>query len=117
MTMKMDFEMQRMNITKAQFNAEIRCKLKGTILETWRDSITLETATLANQPNWTRGTEPYHSHHTADEERPFTEAIHLEDGYEQYYLKNLDGTGYNFIYQFDWWDEKRGSGYCYIAEF
>jgi hypothetical protein len=66
--MKMDFEMRRTNITKAQFNAEIRCKLKGTILETWRGSIMLETATLAAQPNWMRGTEPYHSHHMFTED-------------------------------------------------
>lgn len=99
------FEVQRHGVTEAQFRAYVRNCLKGHPLEGWRDSIT---------PDLGHGDWEYRESIHEDGARE----INVDkNGKYQTYLLEPNGNCYNFIFEFDPYDDDgHGSGYCYIFD-
>jgi len=115
-------QLQRNNVTPAQFNAEIRWLLRRNGLHGWCDYITRDLLTTTGM-NIRSGITDFH---------PFDEVVKELPGDVQYYCNPspeqraeyersgiVGPYGYNFIYEFtpDFGDEKKGNGYFYCSEF
>ena len=101
-------EITRNNITEAQFRANCRQALKNSPLSGWMDHINPELGNIDGDRQTCRMVEGF-SHDEVCDQRI---------GQVQYYCKDQEGHGYNFIWEWTpWEDEKHGTGYFYCAEF
>ncbi len=115
------FEAQRFGLTEAKFKADMRFALKKIpALTGFAEMIDRDLGHLLN------GSEPVHTKRTMEDDSnadDYTGIYHDDEGRFQDYFKPstagraLGVTGYNFIYEFDYDDEKTGHGYLYIAIF
>lgn len=107
--MKNTFEMQRYGVTESAFKAQIRYYMKKHGLDSWIDYITPELGHTTGHSGWNK-TELFSEYNK--------EAV----GDYQMYLKPTEEgfangyTGYNFIYEFHYDDDKTGYGYFYIVD-
>ncbi len=115
------FEAQRFGLTEAKFKADMRFALKKIPeLASFAEMIDRDMGHLAD------GHEPMHvTRKLVDDTNAddCTEILHDDEGqYQSYYkpssaARALGATGYNFMYEFTYDDEKTGYGYLYIAIF
>jgi hypothetical protein len=102
-----ELEIQRHNVTVSQFLAYVRAQIKKHGLEAVDPAdIDLDYFKAGNDLNF-----DYHD----IPGKPCKAEKSVSKPYEmQTYIMNWDGTAYNFIMEFDFWDEKTGSGYFYF---
>ena len=115
------FEAQRFGLTESKFKADMRFALKKIPeLAGFAEMIDRD---LGHLP---AGHEPMHVTRAIVNEADVDdcmEILHDDEGqYQSYYkpsaaARALGITGYNFMYEFTYDDEKTGSGYCYVAIF
>lgn len=118
---KTHFEAQRFGITEAKFKADMRFALKKFSEFAWAaDLIGKDFGHLVN------GSAPVHTSHDMEDDTDVDDykgIFHDDEGRYQDYFKPSAAaraagvTGYNFIYEFTYDDEKTGYGYCYAAIF
>lgn len=103
---KAEIEIERHNVTEAQFKSYVRRRLTGHPLESWRNNICADTG---------HGACPYGGRTDKDG----TEwAWRDENGHFQSYWRNPDGKIANLILDFDlnYDGTNKGYGYCYIRD-
>lgn len=99
-------EIQRSNVTPAQFLSYVRSQLKKKNMRDIASDLDLKYFAGGYDLNFY-----YHD----DPERPARVERGVSKPYEmQTYLQNWDGTEYNEICEFDFDDEKTGHGYYYL---
>ena len=99
-------EIQRTNITPKQFFTYCKNQLrkKGIDLESWVDEF----------ENWENPSTPCNDTcKHEDWEEPQMEVCRLLPCDWQLFLQNT----YNFIMEFDFWDNNTGNGYLYVIEY
>ena len=99
---KFEFEAMRHNVTPAQFLAYIRSRVdaKGGMM--LRGDLDLRYFAAGNDLN-------FDIYHDGIHEKSISAPYQM-----QTYVRNADGTVYNEICEFDFWDEKTGTGYYYL---
>lgn len=110
---KRPIEIQRTNLTESQFKAYCRQALrKSNWADGWLDHICKELGHI----DGTRQTRE------ASDDHWYDEVCDERIGNVQYYCNpNKEGKkhglgGYNFIYEFTYDDDKKGSGYFFLNE-
>lgn len=99
-------EIQRSNVTPAQFLAYVRSQLKKHGLRDLASDLDLQY--------FVGGYDLNSSYHDVPG-KPCKAEKSVSKPYEmQTYLQNWDGTEYNEICEFDFYDEKTGNGYYYL---
>lgn len=99
-----DIEIERRDITFAQFRAYVRNRLKGTPFEGFRDLI---------EPNLGNGT----LREGGKTENDGTDYRWCDsNGHFQNYTRSPNGMVENFIFDFDPYGGGKGFGYCYIRD-
>lgn len=102
---KAGIEIQRHNVTEAQFQAYILKRLKGHPLEHWGSYL---------EPELGNGQDKERTHIHKDGSIEYYKDY---NGAFQTYYKEPNGSCWNFIYEFSPDDDKgRGFGYCYIFD-
>ena len=105
--MKFEFETMRHNVTPAQFLSYIRARVDAKGGRYVRSDLDLDYFKRGNDLNFD----------VLREEGPLTgvHEVSISKPYQmQTYIKYPDGTVYNEICEFDFWDEKTGTGYYYL---
>lgn len=94
-----EIEIQRNNVTPRVFFSYCKrqCKKRGIDLEDW-----IEYENFVDPIQVYDDTEPNHN-----------ETCIIKPYEQHLYLKN----NYNFIIEFEFWDDKTGFGYLYLKEF
>jgi len=113
-------QVQRNNVTPAQFNAACRAALRKAGLVGWLDFINPDLLTN-NDGNIS---------HNARDGYDHDEIYRVLPGDVQFYAKPSPAyakeilekfgekpVGYNFTYEFEFDDDKTGHGYCFVTEF
>lgn len=104
--MTQTIEIMRHNVTPAQFLAYVRGQLKKKDLRDIASDLDLDYFALGNDLNFYYYNEP---------DRPCKSEKSVSRPYEmQTYVRNWDGTCYNEICEFQFDDEKTGTGYYYL---
>lgn len=100
-------ELTRRNVTPSQFAAYVRQQIKKHNLKTiLADDIDFEY--------WKNGGDLEFDYHDIPG-KPCQAEKSISQPYEmQTYIRNWDGTMYNLIMEFTFWDEKTGTGYFYF---
>lgn len=102
-----ELELSRHGATPAQFLAYVRAMIRKHGL-TAIDPADIQLGTFA------KGGEIEFDYHD-DPAKPCASERSISKPYEmQTYVRNWDGTVYNLILEFDFWDEKTGFGYFYF---
>lgn len=108
MIRKEELELSRNNVTPAQFCAYVRRMIKAHNLENI-------SAGDIDREYWAAGGDLEFSYHD-EPGKPCRAEKSVSKPYEmQTYVSNWDGTVYNLIMEFNFWDEKTGSGYFYFV--
>lgn len=103
---KIELELTRNNVTPAQFLAYVRSMLKKTGKAGYAGDLDLRY--------WAAGNDIEFDYHD-DPTRPAKAEKSVSRPYQmQTYIRNWDGTCYNEIVEFDFWDERTGTGYYYL---
>ncbi len=104
-TMKTNYtiEIQRHNITPAQFLAYVRRRLKATGGDAFCGCLDLDYFAAGSEPNY-------------DTERDGTHCISRSKPYDMQTYIREDGRLYNEICEFEFDDEKTGHGYYYLID-
>jgi hypothetical protein len=120
--MNYHIELTRNNVTIAQFLAAVRyaCKAKGVEIGFSRDEFE-NPARIYNDHYWVKDGIKYVFDNGRSSEWPADDApceaetckcLPLE---YQVYIRNFDGSSWNEICEFTFWDDKVGTGYYYQA--
>lgn len=96
-------EIQRHNITPAQFLAYVRRRLKATGGDAFCGCLDLDYFAAGSEPNY-------------DTERDGTHCISRSKPYDMQTYIREDGRLYNEICEFEFDDEKTGHGYYYLID-
>lgn len=101
-----EMEIERTNLTPAEFASYVRAKIRKARFETCcAEDIDLNYWKLGNDLNF------YYYNET---DKPCKSEVSVSKPYEmQTYVLNWDGTVYNMIMEFNFDNEKKGSGYFY----
>ena len=104
-TMKTNYpiEIQRRNVTPAQFLAYVRRRLKATGGDAFCGCLDLDYFAAGSEPNY-------------DTERDGTHCISRSKPYSMQTYIRQDGRLYNEICEFEFDDEKTGYGYYYLID-
>lgn len=104
---KEELELMRHDVTPAQFLAYVRHQIrKHNLTAICADDITLRYFANGNDLNFSYKYGP---------DGPCKEERSVSKPYEmQTYIRNHDGTVYNHIMEFNFYDEKTGYGYFYF---
>lgn len=104
-----ELEITRRNITPAQFLAYVRSQIRKRGFESIKaEDIELDYWKAGNDLNFDiKGTDP--ARDACKHERSISKPYEM-----QTYILNWDGTVYNLICEFNFWDEKTGTGYFYF---
>lgn len=105
--MKFEFETMRHNVTPAQFLSYVRRRVDAKGGYNLRGDLDLDYFKRGNDLNFDvlHEEEPLRGVHEVSVSKPYQ---------MQTFIKNPDGTVYNEICEFDFWDEKTGTGYYYL---
>ena len=104
--MREELEAMRTNVTPAQFAAYVRSQIR-------KHNFKWISAGDIDFEYWKTGGDLEFNYHD-DPEKPCKAEKSVSKPYEmQTYVMNWDGTVYNMIMEFNFWDEKTGSGYFY----
>lgn len=104
--MTQTIEITRHNVTPAQFLAYVRSQLKKKDLRDIASDLDLDYFARGNDLNFEYYNEPG---------KPCKSERSVSRPYEmQTYVRNWDGTCYNEICEFQFDDEKTGTGYYYL---
>ncbi len=105
--MKFEFEALRHNVTPAQFLSYVKRRVDEKGGYGIRGDLDLDYWRAGNDLNFniTHKEEPLAGVHEVSVSKPYQ---------MQTYIRNPDGTVYNEICEFDFWDEKTGTGYYYL---
>lgn len=99
-------ELSRRNVTPAQFLAYVRNQLTKKGIRDLASDLDLRYWAAGNDLNFY-----YHD----DPERSCKAERSVSKPYEmQTYVRNWDGTEYNEICEFQFWDDKTGTGYYFL---
>ena len=102
-----EIEIERRNVTPAQFLAYVRQQLTKKGLRDLASDLDLDYFRRGNDLNF--------AYRTEDRERPCRAEKSVSKPYEmQTYVLNWDGTCYNEICEFQFDDDKTGFGYYYL---
>ena len=102
-----EMEIIRHNVTPAQFCAYVRHMIRKNGL-TCVDALDIDLAYWANGGD-------YEFNYSNIPGKPAQAERSISKPYEmQTYIRNWDGTVYNMIMEFNFWDEKTGTGYFYV---
>lgn len=96
-------EIQRRNVTPAQFLAYVRRRLKATGGDAFCGCLDLDYFAAGSEPNY-------------DTERDGTHCISRSKPYDMQTYIREDGRLYNEIVEFEFDDEKTGHGYYYLID-
>ena len=108
-TMREELEITRRNVTPAQFVAYVRSTVrKKGITSIDPMDIDLDYFAAGNDHEFNRCT-PKHMEEFGYVERSISKPYEM-----QTYIRNADGTMFNEIMDFTFWDDKTGSGYFYL---
>jgi len=105
---KIEIEISRGNTTPAQFLCQVRYQIRKKGLECYASDLNLNYFAAGNDLNF-----EYHN----NPEKPCKAEKSVSKPYQmQTYIRNWDGTLYNEIVEFDFWDENTGTGYYYLCD-
>ena len=100
---KEELELTRKNVTPAQFAAYVRHQIRKHGLE-------IICAEDIDLDYWKRGGDlEFNTKHDGIHEKSVSKPYEM-----QTYIRNADGTVYNLIMEFIFWDDKTGNGYFYF---
>ena len=106
---KQEIELSRTNVTPAEFCAYVRHQLRKHEMDLFAIDIDLEYWKAGNDMNFNI------YHENAAEYGGCDHEISVSKPYEmQTYVHNADGSVYNQIMEFNFWDDKKGSAYFYL---
>lgn len=107
---KEELELTRRNVTPSQFCAYIRNQIRQHNFESIRaEDIDLDYWRRGNDLSFDiKGNDPEND--PCEHERSISKPYE-----EQTYILNWDGSVYNFILEFNFWDDKTGTGYFYFV--
>lgn len=110
MMRKEELEIERRNVTVAQFFAYIRSQIrKHSFCGICADDMDIDYFKAGNDLNFN-----IDNKRSGKFDAPCEKEKSISKPYEmQTYIKNWDGTVYNMICQFDFWDDTKGFGYFY----
>lgn len=101
-----EIEIQRNDVTPAQFLAYVRSQLKKKGMRELSSDLDLDYFRRGNDFNFY-----YHD----DPEKPCKAEKSVSKPYEmQTFILNWDGSRYNEICEFTFWNDKTGFGYYYL---
>ena len=102
-------EIMRHGVVESSFKAQIRYYMKKKGLEDWLCYITKELGNTIGHSGWNK-TEFFAEYNK--------ETVGAFQMYLKPTAKGFEGgqTGYNFIYEFDYDDDKTGRGYFYMVD-
>lgn len=111
--MKIEIEIQRSNVSPSQFLSYVRKQVDAKGGRGIRGDLELSYFAAGDDLNYNV------DHKKADDDcykSGCEREISVSHPYDmQTYIKNADGTMYNEICQFDFWDGKTGTGYYYLC--
>ena len=107
MMKKFEYECQRHNVTPAQFLAYVRGWVDYKGGKCFRSDLDLDYFRRGNDLN-------FDIKHEGDGLDGVAEKSISKPYQMQSYIRYPDGTVYNEICMFDFWDEKTGTGYYYL---
>lgn len=104
-----ELELTRHDVTPGQFLSYVRAMIKN-------HGLTAISAGDIDMKYWAAGSDRNFDITGHDKEKdPCAAERSISKPYQmQTYIKNWDGTVYNLILEFDFWDDKKGFGYFYF---
>ena len=107
---KIELELMRHNVTPAQFLAYVRASVKKHGYQEYTSDLDLEYFAAGNDLN-------FDINNKNNPSAPVAYERSVSKPYEcQTYVRYWDGSTYNEIIEFDFWDDKTGTGYYYLLD-
>ena len=108
-TFRFEYESMRHNVTPAQFLSYIRHQVDKKGGKNLRSDLSLSYFAAGNDLNFDIKHDDPESFNYGTVEKSVSKPYQM-----QTYIRTADGNVYNEICEFDFWDEKTGTGYYYL---